>query len=363
MMGDMLKRATLETAVWAGKLLLLCVGIVSTMVFLKVVIIPYLLNLTLSTLPNLWTSIRSYCLSPLYIYIIVNFIILIIVASSIFQNQKQNHPSSVRSSFSSINNLNNGKTTTSDHEDDYCTVIDGTTDYNTNKTQSSSRSESTTISPIPSLLTHQFSNEMISWHDIHIVQQASTDEESIHRTVSGTSSVPLERFFSTTEPSPEEHSFSEESCLTEKPATEEEVEDNTLDTTWNAIMERQGKPICKHLKKSETWDTPPRTSGLVRSSIIPARELVQEGQLDDDHHENISNNYNNAVDDRVAWARKELRKSDTFSDRVSMIREKSMSQDELKQRAEAFINKINNQMRLQRLESDQRFREMVNRGL
>ncbi|KAM5570255.1 hypothetical protein ABKV19_011098 [Rosa sericea] len=347
MMGDVLKRARLETAVWAGKLLLLCVGIVSTMVFFKLVIIPYLLNLTLSTLPHLWTSIRSYCLSPLYIYIILNFIIIIIAASSTFQNQKQKHPSSVPSSYTSINNLNNAKTTSTDHEDDCCTVIDGTAEYNSNKIESSSHSENATTSPLPSLLTHQFSNEMISWHDIHIVQQASTEEEESIRT----------------NPSPEEPSSSEDSCLTEKPATEEEVEDNTLDTTWNAIMERQGKPICKHLKKSETWDTPPRTTGLVRSSIVPARELVEEDQLDDHHQENINNNNNNVVDDRVAWARKELKKSDTFSDRVSMIREKSMTQDELNQRAEAFINKINNQIRLQRLESDQRFRDMVNRGL
>ena len=367
MTGDVLKRARLETAVWAGKLLLLCVGIVSSMVFFKVVIIPYLLNLTLSTLPHLWTSIRSYCLSPLYIYIIVNFIIIIIAASSTFQNQKQKHPSSVPSSYRSVNNLNNSKTTTTcDHEDDYCTVIDGTAEYNSNKIQSSSHSENASVSPLPSLLTHQFSNEMISWHDIHIVQRASTEEEeeSIRTVLSDTSSIPVdERFLATTEPSPEEHTSSEESCLTsEKPATEEEVEDNTLDTTWNAIMERQGKPMSKHLKKSETWNTPPRTTGLVRSSIIPAsKRLVGEDELDDDHHQNKDNNVDN---DRVAWARKELKKSETFSDRVSMIREKSMSQEELKQRAEVFINKINNQMRLQRLESDQRrFRDMVNRGL
>ncbi|PQQ02858.1 uncharacterized protein Pyn_23637 [Prunus yedoensis var. nudiflora] len=86
----------------------------------------------------------------------------------------------------------------------------------------------------------------------------------------------------------------------EMPRLEVEVgEDiNTLDTTWKAIMEGQGKAI------------------------------------------------------------------DTFSDRVSLRREKSMTQEELNQRAEAFIKKFNNDMRLQRLESDQRrFREIVNGGL
>lgn len=345
MMG---KRARLETAVWAGKLLLLCVGIVSTMVFFRVAVIPYLHNLTLSTLPHLWTSIRSYCLSPLYIYIILNFIIIIIALTSTFQNQKPSTCSynSVPSSYSSINNTKAAST-----------IIDSTStadEYKSNNQlveieTSSSHSENAAAHdpPLSSLLTHQFSNEMISWHDIHILQQAAStqevEEESIRIMSSST----------TVDPSPEEEPSSSSS---------DQVEDSTLDTTWNAIMERQGKPISKQLKKSETWDTPPRKTHLVTTRFIQAsREEDVE-----DHQSIISNkqnNNNNVIDDRVAWARKELKKSDTFSDRVSMIREKSMTQDELNQRAEAFINKINNQMRLQRLESDQRFRDMVHSGL
>lgn len=68
--------------------------------------------------------------------------------------------------------------------------------------------------------------------------------------------------------------------------------------------------------------------------------------------------------DPVAWARRELRKADTFNDRGSLNRgDKSMSQDELKRRAEAFIKKINYEMRLERLESQQRLMEMVNGGV
>lgn len=123
-----------------------------------------------------------------------------------------------------------------------------------------------------------------------------------------------------------------------------EDEDDSLDATWNAIMEAQGKPVTRQLKKSDTWDVPPRVGR------IEAAEK-NDGVCGDDG-------------DPVAWVRRELRKADTFNDRGSLKRrDKSMSQDELKQRTEAFIKKINYKMRLERLESEQRLMEMVNGGV
>uniref|UniRef100_A0A5B7CC37 DUF4408 domain-containing protein n=1 Tax=Davidia involucrata TaxID=16924 RepID=A0A5B7CC37_DAVIN len=66
-----------------------------------------------------------------------------------------------------------------------------------------------------------------------------------------------------------------------------------------------------------------------------------------------------------AW--RELRKSETFNHaprlRVGLRRDPSLSLDELNHRVESFINKFNHDMRLQRQESDQRFLEMINRGV
>ncbi|KAE9600189.1 hypothetical protein Lalb_Chr14g0370311 [Lupinus albus] len=113
--------------------------------------------------------------------------------------------------------------------------------------------------------------------------------------------------------------------------------DDSMEATWRAIMEGQGKILKPQLKKSETWG----------ARITKAEPFSENGD----------------VDDHVAWAKKELTKSETFNDRVSLRRDKSMSPDELNRRAEDFIKKFNNQMKLQRLESHQRFLDMVNRGV
>ncbi|XP_041002391.1 uncharacterized protein LOC121248101 [Juglans microcarpa x Juglans regia] len=294
-----------DTAIWAAKLLLLAIGIISTYIFFKVAIIPYTIDLSLSTLPRLWISLRSW-LSPPYIYIIVNFIIITIATSSAFQHQ--NHPP-----FS------------------LPTIAKPTT----HKSQPQPQDQTSSFKDLTSDAVPTTNSIHDDFHDIiwdEIVQLEHEKERVEH--------------FVSSDPSPE--SSSENSCLTEAGRKDGDDDESTLDATWNAIMEAQGKPLKRQLKKSETWDLPPRLERF--GAILNDGDIAVHG--DDE-------------DDPVGWARREMKKSDTFNDRVSlvMMRKKSMSQEELNSRAEAFIKKFNAEMRLQRLESDQRFMEMVNRGI
>ncbi|XP_008240349.1 PREDICTED: uncharacterized protein LOC103338871 [Prunus mume] len=378
---DVLKRARLETAIWAAKLLLLCVGTVSTLVFFKAAIIPYLLNLTVSIVPQLWASFKSCFLSPLYIYIILNFIIITIAASSTFQNQKQHQqPSSSSVGFSSFISDNAAKTADNiDSGSNYIYSPDNNNSsiqyeslsqqqqqqpkiqsHSKDTIQSLSKEDVTALLFSPSSHGHS-NNELMSWHDIHMVQADDGKQEA-----AAEDDDDNDQGF---DPSPEMPSGDLLTKSVEMPRLEVEVGEhiNTLDTTWKAIMEGQGKAIGRHLKKSDTWDTPPRLTqfALTRNKLkggLDHQLQLHHSNLDGDDDDNDDDG--DGEDDAVTWARQELKKSDTFSDRVSLRREKSMTQEELNQRAEAFIKKFNNDMRLQRLESDQRrFREIVNGGL
>ncbi|EYU27910.1 hypothetical protein ABFS82_13G113100 [Erythranthe guttata] len=104
----------------------------------------------------------------------------------------------------------------------------------------------------------------------------------------------------------------------------------TLESTWKMITEGRHVPITRHLKKSDTWE----------------------------HHADPT-----TVD--------HVLKSETFKDRSNyeapapaktIRKEASLSQDELNRRVEAFINKFNEEMRMQRQESLNQYKEMMNGG-
>ena len=112
-----------------------------------------------------------------------------------------------------------------------------------------------------------------------------------------------------------------------------EDQNETLDATWKEIMEEDGNLSRRHLRKTDSWDVTPCVDGC---NLAPS----------------------------------EIRKTNTFAEALSSLREtpyirkdELLSHDELNQQVEFFIRKCRNDMRLERLESDQRLMDLLNRGM
>ncbi|KAL2334353.1 hypothetical protein Fmac_015566 [Flemingia macrophylla] len=294
-----LKSNRFETAMWAAKFVLMSMGVISTLVLLKVAIVPYTFHLILSTLPQFWVSLRSWLTLP-FLYIIVNFIIITIAASS-----KINKPKPFSESDSKHTSIEEEEKEVEEEQEPQ----------------------------------HQQQQEEEEEEEEEVVEE---QEDQQHQQEEQDKQKEVQEFGLSCDKFIIHHSLLE-NCTNDYFLPDSDGGDDTLESTWRTIMEGQGKTIRPQLKKSDTWG----------ARIAKAEPFKRNGE----------GGAESVDDDPVAWAKKELKKSDTFNDRASLRREKSMSPEELNLRAEAFIKQFNNQIKLQRLESYQRFREMVNRGV
>lgn len=298
------KGLTLETAISVTKSILLSIGLISTVILFKVAIIPKLASLLITTLPRLWLSFRLW-LSPPYVFIIFNFIIVAVAASSAFRRQKDTS------------------------ENNYTPISH----------------ENTHVAPsTPFKSTHEDQNFLITARSGEIWNGISNEDEQEKEEEDDDEGKPVKWDFPTLFTDKFSDPSSEKFCAYSSEKVEEEEDaggggGDSMDATWKAIMERQGKQTPQ-LKKSQTWDSPPPPR-LIRAAANSAPD----------------------DDDPVAWARNEVRKSDMFHQTLSFRRKISMTSEELKSRAEAFIEMVNRNIRLQRQESEQRFLQAMKRSV
>ncbi|KAL0356417.1 UNVERIFIED_CONTAM: hypothetical protein Sradi_4088600 [Sesamum radiatum] len=362
----------LKASVKALELLLLSAGLISTLVMVKGAVVPYSCEIVFPSLVGFWSCLRCFLSSPLYICIMINFMIVFIAASSAFHHREN------EDEFGGI------KVIFDDHDMQFAESLvvspppppsppptprdvgevtpppslprDSTELAAEPPAAPPSRTEnSTTSTTIWPNSTEEDLSEKATVSSLHEVLIAEINE--IKKIACSLNTTPdllsdsIKEITVTTDfpplPRKGKEVFEEKEEAASNLSDNKETDDeDTLDATWKAIIGGgKQRPKREQLKKSETWDVPPRRS-TASVQRLDSEELLPS---------------------TPKW--KELRKAVTFNDAVSVTRrgglrrDPSMSISELNKQFEAFIKKFNDSIRLQRQESHKRFLEKFNQGL
>lgn len=116
---------------------------------------------------------------------------------------------------------------------------------------------------------------------------------------------------------------------------------DTLEATWKTITDGRPMPLARHLQKSDAWDS------HVRRENAPPPKMMTMKKYE-------------TFNDSISSRSEKLSRSPHGSGKLR--KEPSLSQDELNKRVEAFINKFNEEMRLQRQRSLDQYQQMTRRG-
>ncbi|KAK9115519.1 hypothetical protein Sjap_014466 [Stephania japonica] len=214
-------RSRFQTAIWTVKVGLLFIGVVSTGFLFKLAI-PYSVSVLLSWIPRVWISFRTW-LSPPYLYIVVNFIIIGIAASSSFHQKPSDDDEKTSNSNS---NSNNEKELVEEEESSCSVVVD-------DQVVEIKRIDDGADSSASSTLLGQWS---------------TVNQEQVVENVA-------------------DKVFSKDDLKSDGRAsnrTEKSKSSESLEETWEAIA-GGGKPPARQLKKSDTWNAPP----VVRAAAAP----------------------------------------------------------------------------------------------
>ncbi|KAL1206544.1 hypothetical protein V5N11_027114 [Cardamine amara subsp. amara] len=288
--------------------------------------VPSVSHFVVSRFPIIYDN-TVFLLKPPYLYLVINFIIVSIVATS-----KLTHKSS------SIDDSDLSEVVTpepvpvpvpSDIDTGYLNVVHVTSDYTGIVEKFDVRDDS------PVDLTVEDVQKFPEVISVGEEQKLETEKPKLKNDspeisiLKSTKKPP--RFNQQKSPESNSEGGSKKSALgvTKPPRRQED----TLETTWKKITEGSSTPLTKHLTKSDTWQE--RTH--VQTSSEKKKEKITKSEN---------------LDDRNA----------PTEEKTHLKREPSPGQEELNRRVEAFIKKFNEEMRLQRLESLAKYNEMVVNG-
>ncbi|KAD3069302.1 hypothetical protein E3N88_37182 [Mikania micrantha] len=131
----------------------------------------------------------------------------------------------------------------------------------------------------------------------------------------------------------------------------------TLESTWKTITDGRHIPLNRHHRKSGTFENHHRPAP---PSDVYSDEQGPKSAVLDNTEMNKLETFSDCIDHqnhRILSLKNSLPASGG-----KLRKEGSLSHDELNRRVEAFIKKFNDEMRLQRQESLQRYMDMINRG-
>ncbi|XP_020224096.1 uncharacterized protein LOC109806133 [Cajanus cajan] len=295
----------------SAKVILISTGVLSMAMGFKLTL-PFISHFLLTQAPHVWTFFLT-CFTPPYLYILLNFIILTIVATSKLHNHSPPEdtvlpPSAVQIpapdtvDFSAVASDNYLYETETKSSHDAVAEANGSVGYvydENTPVKATVNDDDDAVSP-----SLQRKDSFADENEKPPVSARFNHRKAVRASPEGGKVVAL--------------------------GVAKAKKQETLESTWRTITEGRAMPLTRHLKKAETWET----------QGTPLRDLN-----------------GGAV----------MKKSETFAGReknasTRLRKEPSLSQDELNRRVEAFINKFNAEMRLQRQESLRQYREMMNRG-
>ncbi|XP_076885412.1 uncharacterized protein LOC143534930 [Bidens hawaiensis] len=353
------------------KIILISSGVVSAATAIKFYF-PLMLNFALYDLPVIYSVILTW-LTPPYLYVVVNGIIITIVASSRFQHHYNNHHHHHHhDDLTETNSLPTiDRTEESLFQSPPMLVQLG---FHALKPTSESPSMlvqqnfeameptsvvvyETIVKDVSEVEPQVIDVETVSFNDLDVVNDEVQDKFVIDALPVET--VWSDRCFPAREMPLVSSRFAHQrkmaktnpegvrSLRVSKPRKHE-----TLESTWKMITDGRHIPLNRHRRKLDNFDNhhphePP--------SDAYSNEQESTSMVTNDIVTDTFNNHTNYPNNRVTSLKNALPP-------LKLRKEGSLSHDELNRRVEAFIKKFNDEMRLQRQESLQRYMDMINQG-